>query len=210
MEREMHLTQSERDRIQQAVMQAKSAGAVRATSWYLLTGAPGSGKTTLLEEIRSRGHSVVEDPARAIVTSDIAMGVAPDEVRKDYEWFQRRVLQRALSTMERLSSHDPIFFDYGLAESLAFLKARGLDWSTDVLAASAKIQFARVFLLRPLKPVQLIESDPIRVESNTLRLTLHTLIGDVYGAIGQTPTEIPVLPVAGRADAVLQEASLKS
>lgn len=199
----MHLSQSERTRIEQAASRATRGDAVRLASWYLLTGAPGSGKTTLLEEVRRRGYSVVEDPARAIVASDIAMGVAPDEVRRDYEHFQRRVLQRSWSVMDKLDSCVPTFFDYGLAESLAFLKARGLDWPSDILELSVKVRFARVFLLLPLKHVH-SEPDPIRVESNSLRLTLSTLIRDVYTAMGQAPTVVPGLPVISRADTVLR------
>lgn len=200
----MSLTADERAKLAAAVAIAERRGERRRTAWCVVSGAPGSGKTTLARRLAQSGHMVVEDPARAILLQDAAVGIAPTQSRRDYRQFQQRVLEHELATMRAIDARQGVFFDYGVAESLAFLKGAGLSWDETFVEAAARFRFATVFVLEPLELDSGALIDTIRTEDEPLRRQLHTLILEVYGALGQRPVPVAAMPLQERLEFVVR------
>jgi predicted ATPase len=201
----MNLTAQEHERLAAAVQSAARSNQRQHTAWRVLTGAPASGKTTLLRELETRGYPVVEDSARALLLEDIASGVPRAALRQDYLSLQRRVLERTLSLAKRLDPGQPAFFDYGFADSLAFLKAMGLPWEEVFVTAGARVVFAAVYVLEPLQiPPEQAAADPVRTESERLRSDLHTLLLQIYTSLGAHPILVPVVPPERRVQLILE------
>jgi predicted ATPase len=194
----MNLTPQERELLAAAVQSAARSNLRRRTAWRVVTGAPASGKTTLLRELEKRGYRVVEDAARALLLEDVARGVPKASLREDYRNLQQRVLARTLCTIERLDAQQPVYFDYAVADSLAFLKGAGLPWDDLFVEAAARFEFSAVYVLEPLKIALDRTADPIRTESDTLRGALHTLICEIYTSLGAHPILVPAVPLEQR------------
>ena len=165
---------------------ADRGGRVRHTAWKVLIGAPGTGKTTLLRQLASKGYTVVSDPARDILEQDVHRGGEPFSSRQDYREFQWQVLRIALSRMERLPDTDVVYFDYGICECLAFLKAAHISWDRDMVEAVVQIRFAEAYLLE-LVPQPMLPADSIRIESIERRIELQQLVTQIYSIIGPEP-----------------------
>lgn len=161
----------------------------RPTRWCAITGAPGSGKTTLVKFLESQGWPVIEDPGRAVLQQHLAHGIEIERSGKRYMEFQQEVLEHQQSAIARTDPALRVFFDYGIAESLAFMKLAGLPWPVHFIEAAAAVQFERVFLLSPLTLKQ--SNDGIRVETHTQRQQLWKLIGDVYRGLGMCLVDVP-------------------
>jgi len=69
----------------------------------VISGCSGGGKSTLLEELRRRGHAVVEEPGRRIVREELTRGgTALPSV--DSEAFPRCAVDMALADLESVST----------------------------------------------------------------------------------------------------------
>jgi predicted ATPase len=201
----MVLSQTDWERLATAAQNAETANGVRRTAWSVLSGAPGSGKTALAQRIASSGYTVIEDPGRAILLEDSLRGVPSSQTRRDYLAFQRRILSRALLTMQTTDPREPVFFDYGVAEALAFLRGKGLPWEDEFVSAAVQVRFKRVFVLDPLDLSVSAIHDSLRTEDAALRRDIHALILDVYAAIGAQPIQVPAASLQNRLSLVLKE-----
>jgi predicted ATPase len=193
-------------------------GAVRRTSWIVLIGAPGSGKSTLVQQIANLGHETVSDPGRAILEEDLRVGLSIQSSRQDYRSFQWRTLRHSLSLMAKLNDGHHIFFDYGIAECLAFLKVANLEWEETMVRAVVEVQFATAFALEMI-PDSSVADDHVRIETAHGRHQLQDLMLEIYSVIGPKPIWIPfskpserlsrVLEAVGRDSAISTSANLK-
>jgi predicted ATPase len=206
----MNLTVEEREVLATAARTAERMKQRGHTAWKVVTGPPGSGKTTVIRRLKKVGCKVVEDSARALMLEDLASGVALESLRHDYRGLQRRILARALSAMSLLDLHESVYFDYGIAESLAFLKGAALQWESIFVDAAARVVFSSVFVLEPLRREASHRDDPIRLESEALRQQLHTLILEVYRSLGADPIPIPVASVEQRVEWILNDSRGRS
>jgi predicted ATPase len=178
-------TTDQRALLAEALREATQKGERRETEWRLITGAPGSGKTTLCRLLADRGFTVVDDPARSILDADAANGIASASARLDYVQFQHRVLDRALSSMAAHDPTQPVYFDYGIAESLAFLTAAGHDWPPRFLHEAVRLRFRVVYVLDAIDLHRSAFDDGIRTESDAQRQRLQALIPELYALLGE-------------------------
>jgi predicted ATPase len=192
------LTEFERNQLREAVSRADDLGRTRETDWRVLIGAPGSGKSTLLNLLSASGYAVVKDPARCLIDQALKQGISPQSSRHDYREFQWRVLEHSRSRMKTLDDRATTFFDYGVAECLAFLKVAGLEWESAMVEAVVEVRFASAYLLE-LVPDSYLAPDFVRTEPRQTRMQLQALISEIYTAIDQPPTLIPCAPVVERA-----------
>jgi predicted ATPase len=200
----MSLSKEEKKCLARAVAEAEASGTILRTAWRVLSGAPGSGKSALAGLIAKAGYRVMQDPGRAVLLKDAATGISSAKSRSDYRFFQQRVLEHALDAVSKTDPRRIVFFDYGVAESLAFLKGADLGWDDAFVGAAARIRFAKVFVLDPLNLCETPSHDPIRTEDWALRQKLHDLIVDVYEALGMSSVRVPVMALPDRLALVMR------
>lgn len=89
----------------------------------VISGCSGGGKSTLLAELKARGHTVVEEPGRRIISEELASG------GKALPWvdlaaFLRRAIDMALADRTTAVDHEGwVFFDRGLVDAASALEA---------------------------------------------------------------------------------------
>jgi predicted ATPase len=75
-----------------------------ADHFVVMSGCSGGGKSTLLEELRHRGHAVVEEPGRRVVAEEIARG--SDALPwTNLAAFARRAIEVALTDRVAAATH---------------------------------------------------------------------------------------------------------
>jgi len=196
------LSVQEQQVLREVVSSAEQSGDRVQTEWLLLTGAPGSGKTTMINCLANLGWRINKDPGRELLESDFASGISVDVARSDYRRFQERVAARMIDAMRALDPSTPVFFDYGVAESLAFLKASQLPWDKVFVELASEFKFRKVFLLEMVSLDEQAPNDLIRVEDNLRRKHLQQLIGEIYEALGHQVTFVPQMSLQERMSSI--------
>lgn len=168
--------------------------------FIVLSGCSGGGKSTLLEELRKRGHAVVDEPGRRIVQEELAAGGSALPWL-DLAAFARRAI--ALALADRAAMQDQpglVFFDRGLIDAASALEASGGE---PVLAALAREHSynGRVFLTPPWP--EIYAGDPERRHGFDAALTEYERLARTYQMLGYETVILPKVSVAERADFVL-------
>jgi predicted ATPase len=92
--------------------------------FVIISGCSGGGKSTLLDELRRRGHAVVEEPGRRIVAREMESGghALPWD---DGITFARQAIALSLVDRARAGRYPGwVFFDRGLIDAAAALGHR--------------------------------------------------------------------------------------
>jgi len=165
----------------------------------VISGCSSGGKSTLLEELRRRGHAVVEEPGRRIVKRELAAGgTALPWV--DSAAFLRAAVDMALADREAARAHQGwVFFDRGLVDA-----AVGLEHVTGeaaLQALGAHRYHRRVFLAPPWP--ELYVTDHERRHSLADALEEYERLRRAFPALGYEVILLPQASVAARADFVL-------
>jgi predicted ATPase len=168
--------------------------------FIVLSGCSGGGKSTLLEELRRRGHAVVEEPGRRIVQEELASGGSALPWR-DLAAFARRAIAMALADRERMRDHPGlVFFDRGLIDAASALEAAGGEPVLAGLAAEHRYN-KQVFLTPPWP--EIYAGDPERRHDFDAALGEYERLEKTYPALGYEVVILPKAPVGERADFVL-------
>lgn len=174
---------------------------------YVLTGGPGTGKSTTLAELAKKGYQTVPEAARLVIQEEQGKegGILPCLPWTNLYEFQRRVLERQLDLESRLNPA-VAFLDRGGLDSIAYCWQGRIETPPEVLKAARERHYHGVFVLEPLP--NYIQDQERRENLNTAR-ELHQYIQDVYRKYGYQPITVPVLPVAERAQFILQQLKLQ-
>jgi len=167
-----------------------------------LSGCSGGGKSTLLEELRRRGHAVVEEPGRRIVARELAVG------GDALPWihgaaFARRAVSLSLS--DRVTAAGRwrsgwVFFDRGLIDAASALQhATG---EPAVAALSDAHRYNRRVFMTPPWP-EIYKEDPERRHGFAEAVAEYDRLLSVYPALGYEVCILPKVDAAKRADLVL-------
>jgi predicted ATPase len=169
-----------------------------------LSGCSGGGKSTLLAELARRGYATVEEPGRRIVQQELAEnGSALPWI--DAGAFLRRAIAMALADREAAAGHQGwVFFDRGLIDALSGLRTLGEVADFEALA-SANRYHRRVFLAPPWP--EIYATDPERPHTLAEALPEYERLLTDYAALGYDVAILPHLPVARRADFILEHLS---
>lgn len=165
--------------------------------WYVLTGGPCAGKTTTLNELARRGHPVLAEGARLEIEEGLARGESLDQIRSG-DWLQR-VVRRQFGQEQAVSRDDLFFFDRGVPDSLAYYRFLGAEPDAILLESIAKSSYRKVFLLELTDFVR----DSARNESPQEAERIQQLLYEAYAELGYEIIDVPVMPVADRADFIL-------
>lgn len=175
-------------------------GNIMSDRFIVLSGCSGGGKSTLLEELRRRGHAVVEEPGRRIVQEELASG------GRALPWldlmaFARRAIAMALADRETMRDHSgPVFFDRGLVDAASALELSGGELALTGPAAEHRYN-RRVFLTPPWP--EIYSGDAERRHDMEVALEEYDRLEKLYPALGYKTVILPKVSVAERADFVL-------
>jgi predicted ATPase len=166
-----------------------------------VSGGPGAGKTTTLNALRSRGHTVIPEVARALIAERRADGLPP---RPRPLEFARTILARDIAQYESTEGADGIvFFDRSIVDALGMLAA--LD---QLPPAELDEHLARY----PLHPTVLVfppwkeiyRTDSERDQTFDESVTVYESICRWYGRCGYEPMIVPPGTVDDRCDFMLK------
>jgi predicted ATPase len=168
----------------------------------VISGCSGGGKSTLLEELRRRGHAVVEEPGRRIVAEELAGdGAALPWVNA--EAFARRAIEVALHDLATAPSDARlVFFDRGLVDA-----ASGLEHTTGQphleQLGRAHRYHSTVYLTPPWP--EIYENDAERRHSQQAGVEEYERLRTAYPALGYTVRNVPKTSVEERANYILAD-----
>lgn len=174
--------------------------------FVILSGCSGGGKSTLLEALRLRGHHVVEEPGRRIVTQELdGGGSALPWV--DVTAFIRRAIDMSLADREAATAlPGKIFFDRGLIDA-----ASALQHLTGEPALNSYGQLHRynrhVFLTPPWPEIYV--GDHERRHDLSEAIAEYERLSVDYPALSYEVHILPKVGVAERADFVLSTLGLR-
>lgn len=172
------------------------------TQWIVITGAPSSGKTSVIEELARRGFPVQPEVARELIDSLLSKGETLEEIRgKDHvRQLQRKILAMQLARERHLNPGQIVFLDRGLGDSVAYFRQAGLN-PLRVMATARRRRYRAVFIFDRL-PVQ---RDEARTETDEEAARIGKMIEADYVSLGYCPVRVPVMPIAARADFILEK-----
>lgn len=167
--------------------------------FVVISGCSGGGKSTLLAELARRGHSVVEEPGRRIVTQEVQRGgsalpwVDPSE-------FARRVLVIARADQEAARNAPGwTFFDRGLIDAAVALEHLTGEPAARTLGADR--YHSHVFLTPPWPNIY--KTDAERRHGLDEALGEYERLTEAYPRLGYDVIVLPRVSVSLRADLVL-------
>ncbi|HKE83356.1 MAG TPA: AAA family ATPase [Vicinamibacterales bacterium] len=167
----------------------------------IVTGGPGAGKTTLLTELAAMGYATVEESARAIIAERLARGESP---RPELATFAREILRRDIAKyVDQPHTSSWIFFDRGVVDALGLLQEVSPLPAHELEGMLSTYTFhPLVFILPPWEAIY--STDAARDQSFADAVIVHDALVRWYRSCGYTLRDVPLLPVAQRAEYVLQ------
>jgi len=175
-------------------------GNIMSNRFIVLSGCSGGGKSIVLEELRRRGHAVVEEPGRRIVQKELASG-GQALPWLDMTAFARRAMAMALTDREAMRDHPGlVFFDRGLVDAASALEISGGEPVQDGPAAVHRYN-RRVFLTPPWPDIY--AGDAERRHGFDAALEEYERLEKTYPALGYEVIVLPKVSVVERADFVL-------
>ncbi len=169
--------------------------------FVVISGCSGGGKSTLLSELAHRGFATVEEPGRRIVREEL-LGDGKALPWVDPVAFSRRAIARAQADLEaaaRLSGW--VFFDRGLIDAAAALEPLTGAFAATIWGVARP--YGRKVFLTPPWP-EIYQTDAERRHSLADAIPEYERLLKVYPALGYEVTLLPRIPVAARADLVLE------
>ena len=169
------------------------------TNWRIITGAPCSGKTSVIREIEQRGITVVHEVARAYIDRQLIQGLRLDQIKSDRPQFERHILHTKIRIEDSLTKTEPVFFDRGVPDSIAYFELEGLD-PTGPLYYSQRNRYRKIFFFERFD----FFKDKVRSEDELIAGKLNGLLLAAYEKIGYDIIMVPVMPVEDRTNLVLE------
>jgi predicted ATPase len=179
------------------------------TLFFIITGGPGAGKTTLLNALRGRGFVCMDEVARDIIRQQIKNGgdaLPWGNITAYTERMMRATIEVYNDAMKRYEGQ-PVFFDRGLPDTLAYMFLTGQTMSPAIHAAAEEYRYhSRVFLLPPWQ--EIYTTDDERKQSWDEAVKTARVIRDTYRHFGYDPVDVPRCSLADRVKFVLAGAGL--
>ena len=175
--------------------------AVDVLNRVVVTGGPGAGKTTLLTELAARGHTTVDESARAIIAERLVCGASR---RPDPLAFAREILRRDIEKyVAQQQASSWVFFDRGVIEAIGMVHEAAPLGAEELKAMLSAYRFySLVFILPPWQAIY--GNDAERDQSFADAIAVHARLEQWYSSCGYILEEVPRIPVQQRADHILR------
>lgn len=179
-----------------------TAGFKYETNWCVFTGAPSSGKTSVIEELAHRGYAVQNEVARELIEGALRQGKTLVDIRDraHVQQLQRRIVKLKLARERGLHRDVLVFGDRGTPDSIVYCKMADLD-PAEAAAAARIFHYRAVFLFDRLPLVH----DDVRTEDTAQAIEIEKQLVAAYEGLGYTLNRVPVMPIAARADFILEK-----
>ncbi len=171
---------------------------------YAIIGGPCSGKSTLIAQLKEKGHPVLEEIARKVLSERKDRRLDEEEQITR----QKLIFLNQLKEESRLRS-SYAFLDRGILDSLAYQNYLLGEVFPDNFQEAKKIpRYKEIFLLDRLP----FENDGLRVESGDDEAQrIHECIVNEYRSFGYRPVPVPVMSsISERADFILNYTGRKN
>lgn len=166
----------------------------------VISGCSGGGKSTLLEELRRRGHQVVEEPGRRIVIEELDRGGSALPW-VDAPAFARRAMEMSIADRSAAAAAPGlVFFDRGLIDAAAALQH--LTGEATLAALKQSHRYNRNVFLTPPWP-EIYVADRERRHDLAAAIAEYDRLSAVYPSLGYQVHILPKTCVEKRADLVL-------
>ncbi|WP_207531674.1 AAA family ATPase [Desertivirga arenae] len=168
---------------------------------YIITGGPGAGKTSLLNALEEKGFSVSEEASRQLIIEEVAKG------SECLPWinlpaFAEKALERMQSLYHAAPKGQATFFDRGIPDIIAYLKAASIDPDAKYYQALFKCQYhPQVFILPPWEGIYV--NDTERWQTFEEASQLYQSIKETYEELGFELIELPSASIKERAELVV-------
>lgn len=172
-----------------------------ASNRYIITGGSGSGKSSLIKELENRGYVCFPEVSRIVISEQQYKGgkLVP---WKDMKGFADECLRRMKKQLQNQTKQQPVFYDRGIPDILAYLKSKNLP-VPDRLYDYARYYNPKVFICPPWS--EIFVNDPQRPESFEESENIYFLLKNVYTKMNFTIIEVPKILIKERADFVVKE-----
>ncbi|MBB5577462.1 MULTISPECIES: AAA family ATPase [Rhizobium] len=168
--------------------------------FVIISGCSGGGKSTLLEELRRRGHQVVEEPGRRIVIEELERGGSALPWL-DAPAFARRAVGMSISDRSSAASAPGlVFFDRGLIDAAAAL--HHLTGEADLAVLGQSHRYNRHVFLTPPWP-EIYVADRERRHDLSAAIAEYDRLSSIYPSLGYEVHILPKVSIEKRANIVL-------
>ncbi|CAN5544009.1 ATP-binding protein [soil metagenome] len=175
-------------------------------NYFVLTGAMGAGKTTILNKIRERNLLCIDEPAREILKEQrLYNGDGVPE--KNAGLFNHLMLSRmAFQYSKYISCNEPVIFDRGVPDIIAYAELLKTDYSESLAAAGEYRYNKHIFHFSGWKEIYTTDNER-KADFETAN-NFGEKLKNVYTGLKYIIIDVPFLPVNERVDFILN--SVKS
>jgi predicted ATPase len=168
---------------------------------FIITGGPGSGKSTLINQLRGLNYPCSEEASRQLII-ELTTSNPAKLPWHDLPAFAELVLERMIALYKNSSDTAITFFDRGIPDIIAYLKAADYPIGENYIKALATHPYHQIaFILPPWKEIYVNDSE--RWQTFEESVLIYENIKETYLNLNYQLTEVPKLTVKQRIDYML-------
>lgn len=169
---------------------------------FIITGGPGSGKTSLINHLEILGYNCSKEASRQLIIEQAGKGsgILP---WLNLDAFAGLMLERMVELYNESSASGVTFFDRGIPDIVAYLKAAQRPIETKYYEAFEKNLYNTCAFILPPWP-EIYVNDDERWQTFEESEALFLAIKETYIKFNFQVIEVPKMALAARAAFVLQ------
>ena len=169
----------------------------------IITGGPGAGKTSLIDELRRRGFAGTQEAGRAIIQDQTLIGGRATHTA-DAALFAELMLAWEMRSYRMAEDCEAaaVVFDRGIPELTGYMRMIGQPVPAHMDAAARVFRYRPTVFIAPPWP-EIYANDAERKQDFAEAIATCAAARAAYLDYGYEPVDLPLVPVAERADFVL-------